>query len=85
MGGVVNIGEAKTRLSDLVSRAERGEDVFIARDGEPVVRLAPLPRRRPVFGAGAGGTTVIGDRALFTAESDLDAGNDIPVDDPLGW
>jgi prevent-host-death family protein len=31
--------EAKTKLSQLVKRAEAGEDVVIARNGEPVVRL----------------------------------------------
>ncbi len=38
----VNIGEAKTRLSELVARVEAGEDVVIARDNRPVARLAPL-------------------------------------------
>lgn len=35
----VNIGEAKTRLSELVAAAERGEEVVIARAGKDVVRL----------------------------------------------
>ncbi len=39
---IVNIGEAKTRLSELVARVEAGEDVVIARDNRPVARLAPL-------------------------------------------
>ena len=47
---VVNIGEAKTHLSDLVARAERGEDVVLARAGMPIVRLAPVEPRRPRFG-----------------------------------
>ncbi len=42
--------EAKTRLSQLLAAAERGEEVVIARDGEPVVRLVPIgtPPLRPV-------------------------------------
>ncbi|MEW6269280.1 MAG: type II toxin-antitoxin system prevent-host-death family antitoxin [Thermodesulfobacteriota bacterium] len=49
---VSNMHEAKTKLSQLVERACRGETVFIARDGEPVVRLVPVrPRRRPAWGA----------------------------------
>ena len=36
---VVNMHEAKSRLSELVARALRGETITIARDGEPVVRL----------------------------------------------
>lgn len=34
--------EAKTRLSQLVQRAERGEEIVITRNGRPVVRLAPI-------------------------------------------
>ncbi len=37
-----NIGEAKARLSDLVQRAELGEEVVIARGGRPAVRLVPV-------------------------------------------
>lgn len=39
---VVNIHDAKTRLSQLVARAERGERVTIARNGEPVAQLGPI-------------------------------------------
>ncbi len=44
--------EAKTQLSKLVERVERGEDVIIARAGKPVARLTQLkPEKRPiVFG-----------------------------------
>ncbi|MCA1653940.1 MAG: type II toxin-antitoxin system Phd/YefM family antitoxin [Sphingomicrobium sp.] len=38
----VNIGEAKTRLSQLVAAALRGEDVVIARDGKPQAKLVPV-------------------------------------------
>ncbi len=34
--------EAKTRLSHLVERAEKGEEVIIARAGEPVARIVPI-------------------------------------------
>jgi len=34
--------EAKTRLSELVAAAERGEDVVIARGGAPAVRLVAV-------------------------------------------
>jgi prevent-host-death family protein len=53
---IINMHAAKTQLSDLVKRARAGEEIMIARDGEPVVRLIPveaqLPRRD--FGALAG-------------------------------
>jgi len=35
----VNIAEAKAKLSELVARAERGEEVVIARHGKPIVTL----------------------------------------------
>jgi prevent-host-death family protein len=47
---VVNIHRAKTTLSQLVARAERGERITIARSGKPVAQLGPpprKPRRRP--------------------------------------
>ncbi len=34
--------EAKTKLSQLVERAQSGEDIIITRNGKPVVRLLPL-------------------------------------------
>jgi prevent-host-death family protein len=36
--------EAKTKLSQLVERAEAGEEIIIARNGVPVVQLVPVPR-----------------------------------------
>lgn len=39
MKETVNIYEAKTRLSQLVDRAAKGDDVIIARAGRPVARL----------------------------------------------
>ncbi len=44
----VNVQEAKTRLSELLARAELGEEIVIARAGVPVVRLELVggkPRR----------------------------------------
>lgn len=39
----VNIGEAKTRFSELVAAALRGEEVIVQRAGVPALRLVPLP------------------------------------------
>lgn len=38
----INVQEAKTRLSDLLARVERGEEVIIARAGLPIARLVPI-------------------------------------------
>jgi prevent-host-death family protein len=44
---VANIHEAKTNLSKLIEQAEAGEEVVIARNGKPAVRLTPVePRTR---------------------------------------
>ena len=34
--------EAKTKLSQLVERAQAGEEIVIARNGKPAVRLVPV-------------------------------------------
>jgi prevent-host-death family protein len=39
---MVNIYEAKTRLSQLVKEAASGKDILIARAGRPVARLTRL-------------------------------------------
>ena len=50
----VNIYDAKTHLSELVDRAEAGEEVIIARAGKPVARIVPLRVRERTPGRGAG-------------------------------
>ncbi len=68
-----NVQEAKTALSELLARAERGEEIVIARAGVPIVRLelvdgTPLRRFGPM---------------QFTVPDDFDA----PLDDGelAGW
>jgi len=52
----VNIHEAKTHLSRLVARVEKGETFLISRAGRPVARLIPFEsepfRRIPGLDAG---------------------------------
>ena len=48
----VNVHEAKTRLSRLLARVEAGEEIVIARRGQPVARLVSCkPKRERRFGA----------------------------------
>jgi prevent-host-death family protein len=42
---IVNIAEAKARLSDYVKLVERGEVIVLARRNQPVAEIRPLPRR----------------------------------------
>ena len=44
---IVNVHAAKTNLSRLIEQACAGEEVVIARDGEPMVRLVPVGRKEP--------------------------------------
>jgi prevent-host-death family protein len=39
---VVNVAEAKARLPELIERAERGEEIVLARNGKPRAKLVPL-------------------------------------------
>ena len=46
---LTTIHRAKTNLSGLIERAERGEEVIIARGKQPVVKLVPVgkpPKKR---------------------------------------
>jgi prevent-host-death family protein len=51
-----DVHEAKTNLSQLLKQAERGENVLIMRDGEPVAKLvryaAARKKKRLGFAAG---------------------------------
>jgi prevent-host-death family protein len=60
----VNMLEAKSQLSKLVKAALDGEEVLIARDGEPVVRLVPVTSKHGLSGWGA----------LKSMKSKVDAG-----------
>ena len=46
-----NVAEAKARFSELVQKAVSGEEVVIAKDNRPLLRLVPLAgpagKRRP--------------------------------------
>ncbi|MPY91676.1 MAG: type II toxin-antitoxin system prevent-host-death family antitoxin [Acidimicrobiia bacterium] len=50
---VVNTQEAKSRLSDLIRKAEAGDDVILARNGRPVAKIIPWPESRPARRSGA--------------------------------
>ena len=60
----VNVHDAKTQLSRLLAQAEAGEEVVIARRGEPVARLvACKPKGTRRFGA-MKGKIVVDDSVL---------------------
>jgi prevent-host-death family protein len=50
-----NVHEAKTHLSKLLEQVEAGEEVVIARAGQPVARLVPFsPPGKRALGLDAG-------------------------------
>jgi len=51
---VVNVHEAKSTLSKLLKAALEGEEVIIAKAGEPLVRLQPVKQKERTPGRFAG-------------------------------
>lgn len=71
----VNIHHAKTHLSKLIAAVEDGEEVIIARNGKPAVKLvlAPPPirkSRKNMIGSGIGKIWMADD--AFSPETDLE-------------
>ena len=51
-----NVAEAKARLSELVQKAVSGEEIVIAKDNRPLLKLVPLavPGRKRMPGSAKG-------------------------------
>ena len=62
--------EAKNQLSRLVKEALAGEEVVIASNGEPMVRLVPVARKGSLRGWGTLKRLRSGVDAAFTPEVD---------------
>lgn len=58
---LINMHEAKSQLSKLIAAAEAGDDVVIARNGKPAVKLVPLNSSKFRFGELADLTTTVPD------------------------
>ena len=44
---LVNVHSARARLSELLERAARGEEIILAKRGKPIARLVPVEDREP--------------------------------------
>ncbi len=65
--------EAKTKLSQLVKAAERGEEVFLKRNGVPVAQIVAIPKHKLPFGFLKNNAGDVPDSLLFSrTEEDLD-------------
>jgi prevent-host-death family protein len=70
----VNVHEAKTHLSKLLARVEAGEELIIARAGQPVARLIPFARPgKRALGLDAG-------RGFIAADFDAPLPEDVIAD-----
>ena len=71
---VINVYDAKTRLSELLERTSRGEEFVLARAGRPMARLIPYRAERAprVPGRLAGSVTMASDFDI-TPDEVLDA------------
>jgi prevent-host-death family protein len=58
MQTIVTAADAKAGLSDLLRRAEAGEEIIVTRNGDPVAKLGPI---RPRTGGFLRGEVVVSD------------------------
>jgi prevent-host-death family protein len=65
---VVSVAEAKATLSELLRRAEEGEDIVVARNGQPVAKLSPVRRREGGF---MRGEVIVHDPEWWAADAEL--------------
>lgn len=75
MSVVVNVQDAKAHLSQLIARAEAGEEVVIGRAQKPVVRLVAVEHTVPARTFGTMPSLVVPD--------DFDAA--LPDDEVTAW
>ncbi|GAA4446922.1 type II toxin-antitoxin system Phd/YefM family antitoxin [Phytohabitans houttuyneae] len=71
-----NIHDAKTNLSRIIERVERGEEVIISRAGTPVAKLVPLTRGVHRIGRGS-----LRDRLVLAEDWDSDSVNRAVADE----
>ena len=65
---IVSAADAKAGLSDLLRRAEAGEEIIVTRNGDPVAKLVPL---RPRVGGFLRGEIVVNDPTWWHPDEDL--------------
>jgi len=73
----VNVHHAKTHLSKLISAAESGEEVIIARNGKPAVKLVPVADpvtkpRREMWGAWEGKIAIPSDAEWKAMDKEIE-------------
>ena len=79
----VSVHEAKTHLSRLIERVLAGEEIVVARNKEPVIKLIPAipPKKKPLLGALKGRLGDCPDAAEPLPDAYL--GHDLYTDKPV--
>jgi prevent-host-death family protein len=78
---VVNIHEAKSRLSELIRAAEQGDEIILARNGVTVAKLITWPPASPRRAPGAWKGQVSYRDDLVGSDRDVNALFDASSDD----
>lgn len=86
---MVNMHQAKSSLSQLVEAALAGEEVVIARDGEPIVRLIAIDATeeaslRPIGLGRSDNPMIINSELELLSATNPDLFEEDP-NDPLNW
>jgi prevent-host-death family protein len=55
----INVHDAKTHFSRLLSRVEGGEEIIIAKAGKPVARIVPFGKKKKRFPGTAKGRVTV--------------------------
>ncbi len=76
-----NVAEAKAKLSQLLQKAQRGEEVVIAKDHKPIAKLVPFEqpragRRKPGSGK---------DEVLYVAPDAFKPLDELPIREIREW
>jgi prevent-host-death family protein len=71
MAVTVDLDDAKVDLTTLIERVRLGEEIIIAKAGEPVARLVPEKPRKPRQPGSAKGKFVIHDEFYEPLPDDL--------------
>ena len=76
-----NVAEAKAKLSTLLKKAQRGEEVVIARDHKPIARIVPFETkpagpRKPGSGKG---------KVLYVAPDAFKPLDELPIREIREW
>jgi prevent-host-death family protein len=64
----VTVAEAKAGLSELLRRAELGEEIIVTRNGEPIAKIGPLRTRSGGF---LRGEIVVKDTSWWEADDEM--------------